>query len=101
MQRARKLAGDSARVEVECETPEQVAAAVDAGTDVVMLDNMPLRSISASVKIAKGKAIIEASGGVNLQNVRAIAETGVDWISVGSLTHSAPALDMALDFDPA
>jgi nicotinate-nucleotide pyrophosphorylase (carboxylating) len=101
VQRARKQNGGEFRVEVECDSSDQVKAAVDAGADVVMLDNMPLRGISACVKLAKGKAIIEASGGVTLQNIRAIAECGVDWISVGALTHSAPALDLALDFDPA
>ena len=100
VQRARKQGGSAVRVEVECESAEQVQAAVDAGADVVMLDNMPVKGIAACVKIAKGKAIVEASGGVTLLNVRAISETGVDWISVGAITHSAPALDLALDFDP-
>jgi nicotinate-nucleotide pyrophosphorylase (carboxylating) len=98
----RQIDGDEGiRIEVECDTTEQVQAAIDAGADVVMLDNMQMRSMAASVKIAKGKAIIEASGGITLQNVRSVAEAGVDWISVGSITHSAPALDLALDFAPA
>jgi nicotinate-nucleotide pyrophosphorylase (carboxylating) len=66
-----------------------------------MLDNMPVRAMAACVKLARGKAIVEASGGVTLRNVRAIAECGVDWISIGAITHSAPALDLGLDFDPA
>jgi nicotinate-nucleotide pyrophosphorylase (carboxylating) len=65
----------------------------------VLLDNMSLEHLRESVAIAAGRAKTEASGGVNLNTVRAIAETGVDWISVGALTHSPPALDLALDFD--
>jgi nicotinate-nucleotide pyrophosphorylase (carboxylating) len=101
--RARKQSdgGKPLRIEVECENTEQVQAALDAGVDVIMLDNMTIRSTSASVKMAKGKAILEASGGVSLDNVRAIAETGVDWISLGAITHSAPALNLSLDFATA
>jgi nicotinate-nucleotide pyrophosphorylase (carboxylating) len=76
-----------------------VQAALAAGADIVMLDNMSLDDMCACVQLVAGRAIVEASGGVNLSTVRAIAETGVDWISVGALTHSAPALDLALDFD--
>jgi nicotinate-nucleotide pyrophosphorylase (carboxylating) len=97
---AREYTARFVRVEVECDSADQVKRALDAGADVVLLDNMNLRTLAACVKAAKGKAITEASGGVNLSNVRAIAECGVDWISVGALTHSAPALDLALDFDP-
>jgi nicotinate-nucleotide pyrophosphorylase (carboxylating) len=97
---ARQYTARFVRVEVECDSADQVKRALDAGADVVLLDNMNLRTLAACVKAAKGKAITEASGGVNLSNVRAIAECGVDWISVGALTHSAPALDLALDFDP-
>ena len=69
------------------------------GADIVLLDNMSLDDLRESVESARGRAKTEASGGVNLKTVRAIAETGVDRISVGALTHSAPALDLALDFD--
>ncbi|MBV8668282.1 MAG: hypothetical protein JOZ28_03635, partial [Candidatus Eremiobacteraeota bacterium] len=86
--------------EVECESTDDVRAAVDAGADAVLLDNMPLDRMRASVKVARGRADIEASGGVTLHTVRAIAETGVDVISVGALTHSAPSADVALDFIP-
>jgi len=65
----------------------------------VLLDNMSLDELRESVAVAKGRVKTEASGGVNLSNVRKIAETGVDWISVGSLTHSPPALNLAVDFD--
>jgi nicotinate-nucleotide pyrophosphorylase (carboxylating) len=99
VRRARELAPEGARVEVECDTRAQVEAAVAAGADVIMLDNMSLEEMRACVQLCSGRAITEASGGVRLDTVRAIAETGVDWISVGALTHSAPALDLALDFE--
>jgi nicotinate-nucleotide pyrophosphorylase (carboxylating) len=86
------------RVEVECDNLDQVRAALDARPDVIMLDNMNLRSLKEAVRLIDGRAVSEASGGVTLQTVRGIAGTGVDWISVGALTHSAPALDLGLDF---
>jgi nicotinate-nucleotide pyrophosphorylase (carboxylating) len=98
VKRARELAPPGARVEVECDRPEQVDAALAAGADIIMLDNMTLAMMRDCVQRVGGKAILEASGGVSLSTVRKIAETGVDWISVGALTHSAPALDLALDF---
>jgi nicotinate-nucleotide pyrophosphorylase (carboxylating) len=97
--RARAVAPLGIKVEVECDTIDQVLAAIDAGADVIMLDNMPLLELREAVKLVDGRAVTEASGGVTLDTVRPIAETGVDWISVGALTHSAPALDLALDFD--
>ena len=97
--RLREHAARGTPVQVECETPEQVRAAVDAGAESVLLDNMSLDALRASVAVAKGRCITEASGGVRLESVRAIAETGVDRISVGALTHSAPALNLALDFE--
>ena len=87
------------RVEVEADTLEQVDLALDAGVDVVLLDNMTLVQLRLAVQKARGRALTEASGGVNLGTVRAIAETGVDFISVGALTHSARAVDIALDFE--
>ncbi|MDF1505992.1 carboxylating nicotinate-nucleotide diphosphorylase [Roseisolibacter sp. H3M3-2] len=99
VRRARDLAPDGARVEVECDTLPQVEAALAAGADVVMLDNMTLGAMREAVRLCEGRAITEASGGVRLETVREIAETGVHWISVGALTHSAPALDLALDFE--
>ena len=86
-------------VEVECDDIGQVEAALRAGADIIMLDNMSVSQIEQAVAVIDGRAVSEASGGVNLQTVRAIAETGVDWISVGALTHSAKALDLALDFE--
>ena len=85
-------------VEVEADTPAQVEQALLAGADIILLDNMTLDEMRAAVFWAKGKAKTEASGGVRLSTVRAIAETGVDFISVGALTHSACAVDIALDF---
>jgi nicotinate-nucleotide pyrophosphorylase (carboxylating) len=99
VQRARAVGPAGIKVEVECERLEQVRAALDAGADVIMLDNMSLVELREAVKLVDGSAVTEASGGVTLETVRRIAETGVDWISVGALTHSAPALDLALDFD--
>lgn len=85
-------------VEVEADRREQVERALESGAEVIMLDNMSLEAMAECVTLVAGRAIVEASGGVTLDRVRAIAETGVDWISVGALTHSAPALDLGLDF---
>lgn len=99
VRRARELAPPEATVEVECVTLEQVAAAVASGADIVLLDNMPPDLMRESVRIAARRVQLEASGGITLDNVRAVAETGVDLISVGALTHSAAALNLALDFE--
>jgi nicotinate-nucleotide pyrophosphorylase (carboxylating) len=87
------------KVEVEADTLEQVEQAVTAGADMVLLDNMNVVQLRLAVQKCKGRALAEASGGVNLASVRAIAETGVDFISVGALTHSARAVDIGLDFE--
>ena len=86
------------KVEVEADTLEQAGQACQAGADVILLDNMSNENLRTAVRLIAGRAKTEASGGVNLASVRAIAETGVDFISVGALTHSAPAVDIALDF---
>jgi nicotinate-nucleotide pyrophosphorylase (carboxylating) len=99
VKRARAVAPEGIKVEVECDRLDQVRAAIDAGADIIMLDNMGLADLRQAVQLVDGRAVTEASGGVNLDTVRPIAETGVNWISVGALTHSAPALDLALDFD--
>jgi nicotinate-nucleotide pyrophosphorylase (carboxylating) len=99
VRRARDLAPAGTKIEVECERIDQVQAAVDANADIVMFDNMHPDEMARCVELVAGRAITEASGRVRLENVRAIAQAGVDWISVGSLTHSAPALDLALDFE--
>lgn len=87
------------KVEVEADTLEQVEQALTAGADIVLLDNMTTGQLRDAVRMASGRAKTEASGGVNRTTVRAIAETGVDYISVGALTHSARAVDIALDFE--
>jgi nicotinate-nucleotide pyrophosphorylase (carboxylating) len=87
------------KIEVEADALKQVEQAVNARTDFILLDNMNLKQLRQAVKIVNGRAKTEASGGVNLKIVRAIAETGVDFISVGALTHSARAVDIGLDFE--
>jgi nicotinate-nucleotide pyrophosphorylase (carboxylating) len=87
------------KVEVEADTLEQVTQAAGAGAEIILLDNMTPEQMRSAVKIAKGRARTEASGGVNLDTVRAIAGSGVDFISVGALTHSARAVDIGLDFE--
>ena len=89
------------RVEVEVETLEQLDEAIAAGAHVVMLDNMDLHTMAAAVRRTKGKIPLEASGGITLENVGEIAATGVDLISVGALTHSARAVDMSMEIQPA
>lgn len=87
------------KIEVEADTVEQVQQALDAGAELVVLDNMSPAQMRECVRLTNGRAQLEASGGVKLETVRAIAETGVDFISVGALTHSAPAVDIGLDFE--
>ena len=99
VRRARDLAPKGTKIEVECDRIEQVGAAVESGADIIMFDNMSPDVMARCVELVQGRATTEASGGVNLETVRAIAQAGVDWISVGALTHSAPALDLALDFE--
>jgi nicotinate-nucleotide pyrophosphorylase (carboxylating) len=96
--RARETAPPDTRVEIECDNLEQVRAALATRPDVIMLDNMSLAELREAVGVIDGQAVTEASGGVTLDTVRGIAETGVDWISVGALTHSVKALDLGLDF---
>jgi len=85
-------------VEIEADTLEQVDDAVRAGAEIILLDNMTLKQMREAVRLVAGRATLEASGGVTLKTVRAIARTGVDYISVGAITHSARAVDIALDF---
>ncbi|NMA68446.1 MAG: carboxylating nicotinate-nucleotide diphosphorylase, partial [Desulfitobacterium sp.] len=94
---ARKNIGHMVKIEVECESLEQVKEALEAGADVIMLDNMDLEEMSQAVKMVNGKAILEASGGIKKGAVKEIAQTGVDVISVGAITHSVKALDFSLD----
>ncbi len=99
--RARAAVGHTVKIEVEVEDLAQLAEALDAGADIVLLDNMPLEMLREAVAMARGRAVTEASGGITLDTVRRVAETGVDVISVGALTHSAPALDVSLELEPA
>ena len=99
LKRVRKLAPEGARIEVECDRVDQVRQAIDAGADAVLLDNMSPDELRECVALAQGRAITEASVGIRLDTVRKVAETGVDWISIGALTHSAISLDIALDFE--
>jgi nicotinate-nucleotide pyrophosphorylase (carboxylating) len=85
-------------VEVECDTLDQVREALAAGADLILLDNFTIGDMAEAVRLAHGRALIEASGGLRLATARAVAETGVDYLAVGALTHSAPALDIGLDF---
>jgi nicotinate-nucleotide pyrophosphorylase (carboxylating) len=99
VRRARQRAHHLLAIEVECATLEQVERAVAAGADGILLDNMPLETLREAVRLAKGRArFLEASGGITLETVRAVAETGVDYISVGAITHSAPIVPMHLEF---
>lgn len=95
---ARRHAGHMVKIEVEVDTLEQLAAVLKHDVDAVLLDNMTPDTLKAAVAMVDGRALTEASGGVNLETVRAIAEAGVELISIGALTHSAPVLDLGLDF---
>jgi nicotinate-nucleotide pyrophosphorylase (carboxylating) len=95
---ARARVPHGVRVEVEVTSLAEVDAALAAGADAILLDNMGPDLLGQAVQRIRGQAITEASGGITLENVRAVAESGVDIISVGALTHSAPALDISLDF---
>ncbi|MDQ7064739.1 MAG: carboxylating nicotinate-nucleotide diphosphorylase [candidate division KSB1 bacterium] len=97
--RVRRGGAQDRFIEVEVTTSDEVREALAAGADMLLLDNMDLPTLREAVKLAAGQAKTEASGGVRLDTVRAIAETGVDYISVGALTHSAPALDLAMYLD--
>jgi nicotinate-nucleotide pyrophosphorylase (carboxylating) len=97
--RAREFAPRGTAIEVECDSLELVRLAVVAEVDVIMLDNMSDAVMREAVELVNGRTVTEASGGVTLERVKSIAETGVDWISVGALTHSAKAMDLALDFE--
>jgi nicotinate-nucleotide pyrophosphorylase (carboxylating) len=95
--RARERAPFNLKVEVEVRTAQEAVEAVEAGADIVMLDNMGLEEMRQAARLVKGRALLEASGGITLDNVRRVAETGVDLISVGALTHSTRSLDISLE----
>ncbi|MHB8788836.1 MAG: carboxylating nicotinate-nucleotide diphosphorylase [Desulfobulbaceae bacterium] len=97
--KVRAQAPHTLRIEVEAETLAQVRECLSCGVEIIMLDNMTLAEMREAVQLIDGRALVEASGGVTLETVRAIAETGVNLISVGRLTHSAPACDIGMDMD--
>lgn len=97
--KARRNVGHSIKIEVECDTLEQVQQALQVGAELILLDNMPPAKLREAMSLVNGKALCEASGGINLQTVRGVAESGVDLISVGALTHSVRALDVGLDIE--
>ena len=101
LHKAHERSGHMVRVEIEVTTLDELIQALAHNAEAVLLDNMSIATLKEAVAQVAGRAITEASGGVNLDTVRAIAETGVDLISVGALTHSAPALDIGLDFEPS
>lgn len=99
IERARAAAGHLVKIECEVQTQTQLEEALAARADVILLDNMTSAELAEAVRRIRGRAIAEASGGITLETVRAVAESGVDLISVGWITHSAPTLDVALDFE--
>jgi nicotinate-nucleotide pyrophosphorylase (carboxylating) len=98
VQAARASAPHTLRIEVEVTNLDELTEAITAGADIVLLDNMTVEQLQQAVERAAGQVLLEASGGVRLETVAAIAATGVDYISVGALTHSAPAIDLSLQF---
>ena len=99
IKQAHSKASHTIKIEVEVETLEEVEEALEAGAEILLLDNMDLEEMCRAVEMCRGKAVTEASGGINMETVRAVAETGVDLISVGALTHSVRALDIGLDLE--
>jgi nicotinate-nucleotide pyrophosphorylase (carboxylating) len=100
LQRARAHVGHLVKIEIEVDTMAQLREVLDSGlADVVLLDNMDIATLTEAVKLANGRVVLEASGGVTLQSIAKIAKTGVDYVSCGALTHSAPNFDVALDID--
>jgi len=97
--KARQKASPKLKIEVEVKTPQETVEAAEAGADIIMLDNIGLEDMRQAVQLIRGRALIEASGGITLDRVRAVAETGVDLISIGALTHSAKTLDISLELD--
>ena len=98
--KAKREAPPEIKVEVEATTIQEVKEALEADADIIMLDNMSTGDMTRAVELIAGRAEVEASGGVNLKNVREVAKTGVDFISVGALTHSYKALDISLELEP-
>jgi nicotinate-nucleotide pyrophosphorylase (carboxylating) len=100
IERARVAAGHMVRIELEVDTLEQLEEGLAAGIDAVLLDNMDTATLRAAVELVDGRCVTEASGGIRLENAASIAATGVDLISVGAITHSAPSFDVSLEVEP-
>jgi len=98
LEKARKAVGHTVKIEIEIDRLDQLEEALTGGADIVLLDNMSIDDLTRAVKLNKGRAVLEASGNVTVETVRAIAQTGVDIISSGWITHSAPTLDLGMDF---
>jgi nicotinate-nucleotide pyrophosphorylase (carboxylating) len=99
LEAAKRAAGHMVQIEIEIETQDQLLEALAHGAQVILLDNMTPEELAEAVRLTAGRAVLEASGSITLESAAAIARTGVDYISSGALTHSAPALDVGLDFD--
>src|SRR5581483_5656242 len=100
LQRARNFTGHLVKIEIEVDTLDQLREVLETGlAEVVLLDNMTPAELTDAVKLASGRIVLEASGGVTLDSITAIAATGVDYVSSGALTHSAPNFDVALDIE--
>jgi nicotinate-nucleotide pyrophosphorylase (carboxylating) len=98
VQRARQRVSHTLKIEVEVENLQELEIAISAGADVILLDNFSLEDLKTAVAVTSGRCLLEASGGVTLERIRAIAETGVNFISCGALTHSARAIDVSMEF---
>ncbi|MBV1929487.1 MAG: carboxylating nicotinate-nucleotide diphosphorylase [Gammaproteobacteria bacterium] len=96
--RAKDYIGHTTKIEVEVDTLDQLAEVLKVGVDIILLDNMKPETLRKAVDMIDGRAVAEASGGINLNTVKSVAQSGVDMISVGALTHSAPCLDIGLDY---
>ena len=99
IERARAAAPHGAKIECEVDTLDQLEEALSAGADIVLLDNMPTATVAEAVRRTRGRALLEASGGITIERARELAQTGVDVLSVGALTHSTRATDIGLDFE--
>ena len=97
--KARQNVGHAIKIEVECDTLEQVEEAVKARADILLLDNMTPETLKTAVELVAGRALCEASGGITLETVRSMAQSGVDILSVGALTHGAKSVDIGLDIE--
>ena len=101
VRRARQKYGREQKIQVEVRDERELHQALEAGADALLLDNMSIEQVDLAVELVQGRVLVEASGGIHLENVRAYAECGVNYISVGALTHSAPAVDISFDLVPA